>query len=490
MPVLVHFKHRIARQLGSGALEAEARQPRICAYLSAILLAGLGLNAWLGWWWADPVAGLLMVPLICKPEGASRRPRIFHIQAGHHPGGEDGCTMSQDRQSGRIIQLDFLRGIAILLVLGRHPVVNPRAAGHMYPLAGLRGRFGWTGVDLFFALSGFLVGGLLFRELIVSSKLDVVRFIVRRGFKIWPGYFVFLVFLLLTAGTRADPSTSATDFLPNFLHVQNYLLTPSEHTWSLAVEEHFYLALPLTLLWLTHIDSAIRLRTMVGITGLLLASCLVLRLGACRPGFDFSHILYPTHLRIDSLFVGVTVSYLYHSWPALVERLRNHRSLLLLIGFLLISPAAAVAVEHSTFMLTFGLTMLSVGYGLIVIALATMPHQENRSGIFYLPIRVVTWIGFYSYTTYLWHINIAAIPVNSLLHHGLLAFAIPEARWFIATLVYVAVATTAGFLLSRLVEMPMLRLRDRVYPSRVPGSAHTLTIEDRRPTPHAATSSR
>ena len=64
MPVLVHFKRRVASRLQSGALEAEARQTRVCAYLSAILLAGLGLNSWLGWWWADPVAGLLMVPLI------------------------------------------------------------------------------------------------------------------------------------------------------------------------------------------------------------------------------------------------------------------------------------------------------------------------------------------------------------------------------------------------------------------------------------------
>jgi len=64
MPVLVRFKRRIASCLGSGALEAEARQTRLCAYLSAILLAGLGLNAWLGWWWADPAAGLFMVPLI------------------------------------------------------------------------------------------------------------------------------------------------------------------------------------------------------------------------------------------------------------------------------------------------------------------------------------------------------------------------------------------------------------------------------------------
>jgi divalent metal cation (Fe/Co/Zn/Cd) transporter len=64
MPVLVRFKRRIASHLESGALEAEARQTRVCACLSAILLAGLGLNAWFGWWWADPAAGLAMVPLV------------------------------------------------------------------------------------------------------------------------------------------------------------------------------------------------------------------------------------------------------------------------------------------------------------------------------------------------------------------------------------------------------------------------------------------
>ncbi len=69
MPALAHFKRRIARRLNSGALEAETRQTEICAWLSAILLAGLGLNAWLGWWWADPVAALGMVPLIAWEGG-------------------------------------------------------------------------------------------------------------------------------------------------------------------------------------------------------------------------------------------------------------------------------------------------------------------------------------------------------------------------------------------------------------------------------------
>jgi divalent metal cation (Fe/Co/Zn/Cd) transporter len=64
MPLLVRAKRRVATQLRSGALEAEARQTRVCAYLSAILLAGLGANAAFGWWWADPAAALTMVPLI------------------------------------------------------------------------------------------------------------------------------------------------------------------------------------------------------------------------------------------------------------------------------------------------------------------------------------------------------------------------------------------------------------------------------------------
>ena len=66
MPWLAWRKRRVARVLVSRALAADARQTTICAYLSAILLAGLGLNALFGWWWADPVAALLMAPLIVR----------------------------------------------------------------------------------------------------------------------------------------------------------------------------------------------------------------------------------------------------------------------------------------------------------------------------------------------------------------------------------------------------------------------------------------
>lgn len=66
MPLLVRAKRKVARGIGSGAMAADAKQTELCTYLSAILLAGLLLNVLLGWWWADPVAALIMVPIIAK----------------------------------------------------------------------------------------------------------------------------------------------------------------------------------------------------------------------------------------------------------------------------------------------------------------------------------------------------------------------------------------------------------------------------------------
>jgi divalent metal cation (Fe/Co/Zn/Cd) transporter len=64
MPLLAHAKHEVADKMQSGALRAEAKQTSLCAYLSFIALAGVALNAAFGWWWADPVAALAMVPII------------------------------------------------------------------------------------------------------------------------------------------------------------------------------------------------------------------------------------------------------------------------------------------------------------------------------------------------------------------------------------------------------------------------------------------
>ncbi len=76
MPILSWVKLRAAREIGSQALRAEAKETLACSYLSFALLLGLSLNAWVGWWWADPVAALLMVPWLAKEgwEGITNRP--------------------------------------------------------------------------------------------------------------------------------------------------------------------------------------------------------------------------------------------------------------------------------------------------------------------------------------------------------------------------------------------------------------------------------
>jgi divalent metal cation (Fe/Co/Zn/Cd) transporter len=80
MQWLARAKRRIAAELNSGAMHADSVQSKICSYLAAILLVGLGLNAWLGWWWADPVAALAMVPLIAIEGVEALR---GHACAGH-----------------------------------------------------------------------------------------------------------------------------------------------------------------------------------------------------------------------------------------------------------------------------------------------------------------------------------------------------------------------------------------------------------------------
>ena len=83
MPLLARAKRRVGVELGSRALTAEATQTALCTWLSAILLAGLGLNAWLGWWWADPVAALVMIPIIVREGVEGLR--------GAPPCGDDCC---------------------------------------------------------------------------------------------------------------------------------------------------------------------------------------------------------------------------------------------------------------------------------------------------------------------------------------------------------------------------------------------------------------
>ncbi len=148
---------------------------------------------------------------------------------------------NRERQPG----LDLLRALAIIVVVIYH------AALFGFKLPGRIDRFGWIGVDLFFVLSGYLIGGQLLAPLARNQRINLGRFFARRAFRIMPAYFVVLAIYFLLPSWREYPEMSQPlwKFL---LSVQNIGLhggTAFSHAWSLAVEDQFYLLLPFILLF-------------------------------------------------------------------------------------------------------------------------------------------------------------------------------------------------------------------------------------------------
>src|SRR5437773_3029667 len=152
----------------------------------------------------------------------------------------DPRFQNRERQPG----LDLLRALAIVVVVIYH-------AGIMgFPLPGRIHRFGWIGVDLFFVLSGYLIGGQLLAPLARGRHINLGRFFARRALRILPAYLVILAIYIFLPWWREYPEM--TPWWKFIISVQNIGLhggTAFSHAWSLAVEDQFYLLLPLILLF-------------------------------------------------------------------------------------------------------------------------------------------------------------------------------------------------------------------------------------------------
>ncbi|RZU39439.1 acyltransferase family protein [Edaphobacter modestus] len=337
----------------------------------------------------------------------------------------------------REIELDFVRGIAILMVLDFH---SPKGI-LFYPfrLLGFQ-HFGWAGVDIFFVLSGFLVGGLLIKEWKLKGRINSKVFLIRRGFKIWPQYYLFIVLMLLT-GHR-----SLQQLWGNLLNVQNYVGGVA-HTWSLAVEEHAYIILVLLLA----VAAILKVRMkmffffLIGMT----LSVIVLRAILAAHGHN---VFSETHTRIDGILEGVLLATLYHYAPETFRRLQRPRWL-----WLSIIVAAIIYFRlnlHSPIAtsLTFD---CANAMGIAVLMLFYRRREGKKRPALY---RFVAWIGLYSYGIYLWHVSVVepAVKVSTHLPH-----------WFAA--VWIAVAPSilgviVGIFFTKIVEFPALALRDKLFP--------------------------
>jgi peptidoglycan/LPS O-acetylase OafA/YrhL len=351
--------------------------------------------------------------------------------------------------SPRVIQLDFVRGLAILLIINYHAMTRQDMNHSVEQTLSAARHVGWMGVDLFFVLSGFLVGGLLVQEWMKSGTIRIRRFLVRRMFKIWPAYYFYILFQIIV-----QRHALSTFWWQNLLNIQNYAGTSLSHTWSLAVEEHFYLFLPVVLLWI-HRNRHTRNHVILTLISLCIA-VLVIRTAsyvAIGPGMS----QWETHTRLDSLLFGVVLSYFMYNSRHQFDDLLRRRLLLIFLSVLVFAIALVSAGHQSAYMSTAGYTVNYICFS----ALLLLVYGYQGALIRTPPYRAMAWIGRYSYGIYLWHLSVRepAFKLCSQLPASV--------GWLALLIVQYAAAIALGVVVTKLVEFPMLRVRDRLFPRGV-----------------------
>jgi peptidoglycan/LPS O-acetylase OafA/YrhL len=356
--------------------------------------------------------------------------------------------------AGNIPGLDFLRTMAILLVISTHYCGDFLSAlGHDLSIGRLPlFYFGWTGVDLFFVLSGYLIGRQLWRELVARGAIDVPRFLLRRGLRIWPFYFAFLAWLFVTTIISGKAHVS---FVPDAFFVSDYFPNNVSGGWSLSIEEQFYVFVPLLLVLLQR--SGIGIRRQVVVVALLLALLPGVRWltlhaysGAITDTQYQRAILLPFHTHADGLLAGVLIAWMSVRVPTILTPRRVLRNLLL--------PAvlcAAGLMLRGVNRELFGFSALALIYSAAVVF-----ALRDRS----LFSRLARLRGFYivSRLSYGMYLN----------HFGIVLFAAPI---FVAMRASIGVypAFFLGYVLTGfasllvaactflLIESPFLQLRER-----------------------------
>ena len=217
-----------------------------------------------------------------------------------------------------------MRAIAILWVMLWHMGLALRPGIWSGPA-----NYGWMGVDLFFVPSGYLIGSQLLRPYIRGSRPSIGGFYMRRAFRVLPAYLTVLLFYFVIPGFREAPGLSPAwqfltfteNFRIDYMNDQAF-----SHVWSLCVEEHFYLVLPLLILLLMRRPSFSKtIAIVLGILcfGIAIRAYVYLHHVAIFPRDDdafglayVEKIYYPTHTRLDGLLVGVTLATIKTFRPA------------------------------------------------------------------------------------------------------------------------------------------------------------------------------
>jgi peptidoglycan/LPS O-acetylase OafA/YrhL len=373
----------------------------------------------------------------------------------------DTSTSTHPATRTRLKQLDVLRAVAVLLVL----------CSHVPSVAWLQ-RCGWIGVDLFFVLSGFLVSGLLYSEYKKHGSLSPKRFLIRRGLKIYPAFYTFVIGAVILM-LLAKMEVPLDRLIAEALFVQNYYGGLWGHTWSLCIEEHFYLLLTgvLYVLWRRANLSASPfdvIPKMTMLIALLLLAARILTYLLVTP-YDFQKQMKPTHLRIDSLLFGVCLAYFHHFHrEKFTNVVRKNRMWILLFSLAALAPAVVFPVS-SAFMSTIGFTLLYLGFGgvlLLALYRTDLSLASSLRRLFGAAGSLLARIGTYSYSIYLWHLVVASLGLTLIRRAYTMASGTEQPHPLLEFAAYVVASIATGIIMAKLVEMPVLKLRDRYFPGR------------------------
>lgn len=339
------------------------------------------------------------------------------ISAAHH------STQAADRKPspGRIPELDGLRGLAILLVViwhyfGAGTITARIGSPAAYGLAMLR--LSWSGVDLFFVLSGFLIGGILLdaRE----SETYFRTFYFRRAYRILPLYFawclLFAAGVYLTAGSQSMPLTTLfNQRLPLWsypLFIQNTFMTLRRDfgaewmgiTWSLAIEEQFYLLLPLAVRFL----KTATLRRVV-IAAIICAPAFRLLLFVSGNTFIGPYVLLPC--RADALGLGVLLALAARDAGARDWLLSHRRQTLYALLVLGAGVGALLLLRGPLWMVGMGYSWIAAFYATLLLRVVIVPERKES---FLFRTKLLVQCGTFAYAIYLLHQGVNALYFNTI----------------------------------------------------------------------------
>jgi peptidoglycan/LPS O-acetylase OafA/YrhL len=359
----------------------------------------------------------------------------------------------------KLYGLDHLRALAITYVLLFHYFIL--SGGEPEWLPGFA-KFGWTGVDLFFVLSGFLISSQLFVQIKQGQLISFKSFFLKRFFRIVPAFLVTVALYFSIPFFREKESLPPLWKFLSF--TQNLGLNLKDfgtfsHAWSLCVEEHFYLVLPLVLIllqWTKLIKRSWWILIVLFLAGFAIRIYCFNNLYLAKIEEEnswmywYKDIYYPTYNRLDGLLAGVSIAGLYQFLPATWNKISKYGNWFVLLGLLVLVSAYVLCEDQQTFNASvFGFPVVALGYGCIVIG-AISPG----SFLYRWNSKTTTFIASLSYAVYLTHKGVIHVT------HQLLAdFHIdPNVMLCIS----IATCTLGAYMLNLVIEKPFMKLRDGI----------------------------